>query len=89
MAAGARGRVSFRFFPNVTYDRWARPRAERGEPELFTPFFRGYAKYCMAWGDDLMALFDEFLAPYGAYVDGASAGGSGPYMHGVFVGVKG
>jgi len=78
--------LSVRFHANTTYDAFA--RSESAPPELFHSFFRAYAKHCMAWGDELMTRFDELLAPYSKYVDGASAGGSGPYQHGVFVCVK-
>lgn len=88
MKSAADAGVTLRFFPNLTYDRWALPPRERGGPERFSDFFRAYAKYCMAWTDDLIALYDHFLAPQAAYVDEASGGGSGPYMHGVFVGKK-
>jgi hypothetical protein len=39
----------------------------------------------MSWDESLMRLFDQHLLPYCRYVEEASSGGSGPYLHGVFV----
>lgn len=89
MRTGQEHGLEVRFFANMTYDAFARSEGGEGRaPDLFHPFFRSYARHCMAWGDELMAAFDEFLAPLAAYVDNASGGGSGPYQHGVFVCVK-
>lgn len=85
MKMGERCGLSVEFLANTTFDAYALPREQRPGPELFGSFFRGYAKYCMGWGEDMMGLFDLCLAPLCKYVDGASAGASGPYMHGVFV----
>lgn len=88
MKTGEECGLTVRFHANTTFDAHANEPGSRPGPDLFGPFFRAYAKYCMAWDEGLMGLFDELLAPYAAYVDGASAGGSGPYQHGVFVCVK-
>jgi ubiquinone/menaquinone biosynthesis C-methylase UbiE len=88
MKSGERAGLSFTFHPNTTFDKWTLPRDSRPGPETFGPFFRSYAKHCMAWNEDLLALFDRFLAPACRYVDEASSGGGGPYMHGVFAGKK-
>jgi ubiquinone/menaquinone biosynthesis C-methylase UbiE len=86
MKIGERCGLSVEFLPNTVYEAFAGPAGQpRRGPDLFTPFFRGYAKYCMGWDDALMARFDEHLLPYCQYVENTAAGGSGPYMHGVFV----
>jgi ubiquinone/menaquinone biosynthesis C-methylase UbiE len=72
------------FLPNTAYENFESPGA-RPNPDAFTPFFRGYARYCMSWDESLMRLFDQHLLPYCRYVEEASSGGSGPYLHGVFV----
>lgn len=77
------------FLSNTTYEVFSAPADQRRGPDEFTPFFRGYAQYCMGWDAALMARFDEHIAPYCRFVENASAGGSAPYMHGVFVCRKG
>jgi ubiquinone/menaquinone biosynthesis C-methylase UbiE len=84
MAAGARCGLSVDFLPNTVYEAFENP-ARSHAPDAFGPFFRGYARFCMAWDDDLMALFDRYLLPKCRFVEQAAAGGSGPYLHGVFI----
>jgi hypothetical protein len=48
-------------------------------------FMRGYAKYCMSWDSGLVAAFDEFMPGYCRFIEEASMGTYGPYLHGVFV----
>jgi ubiquinone/menaquinone biosynthesis C-methylase UbiE len=88
MKMGEASGLSVEFLPNAAYEVFSIPPDQRRGPDAFTPFFRGYARFCMGWDDHLMARFDEHLAPYCQYVENTAAGGSGPYMHGVFVAVK-
>jgi ubiquinone/menaquinone biosynthesis C-methylase UbiE len=76
--------LSTEFHANTAYESYQEP-GSRPAPDAFLPFFRNYAKYCMSWDETLMRLFDQHLLPYCALVEEASAGGSGPYLHGVFV----
>jgi ubiquinone/menaquinone biosynthesis C-methylase UbiE len=85
MKMGEASDLSVEFLPNTAYEAFCAPPDQRRGADAFTPFFRGYAKYCMGWDDALMARFDEHLGPYCQYVENTAAGGSGPYMHGVFV----
>lgn len=87
MSIGARHGLSTEFLPNTVYEAFESP-ARSHAPDAFGPFFRGYAKFCMAWDDELMKLFDAYLAPKCRYVEEASRGGSGPYLHGVFICTK-
>jgi SAM-dependent methyltransferase len=84
MSIAARHGLATEFLPNTVYEAFEDP-ARTHPPDAFGPFFRGYAKFCMAWDDELMALFDRYLAPKCRYVEEASRGGSGPYLHGVFI----
>lgn len=84
MRLGASRALSVEFLANTTYDALA-ASAEAPARDTFTHFFRNYARYCMSWDEPLMARFDQLLAPRCRYLDEASAGGSGPYLHGVFV----
>lgn len=92
MKLGERRGLSLEFLPNTTYDALSvdagAVRAGKAGRDTFTHFFRQYARYCMSWDEGLMALFDKHLAPHGRYIEEASAGDSGPYLHGVFVGRK-
>jgi ubiquinone/menaquinone biosynthesis C-methylase UbiE len=87
MKTGERNGLSVQFHANTAYENFADPQA-RPAPDSFTPFFRNYARYCMSWDEGMMRLFDQHLLPACAYVEEAAAGGSGPYMHGVFVCTK-
>lgn len=82
MSVGNACGLTVEFHPNTAYEAFQTPGAK---PEAFAPFFRGYAKYCMSWDEGLMRHFDQHLLPYCRYVEEASSGGSGPYLHGVFV----
>lgn len=73
------------FRPNVAYETFSAPPAERPAPDAFTPFFRGYARYCMSWDEGLMRLFDEHLVPFCRYVEEIKGPGGPPYLHGVFL----
>jgi SAM-dependent methyltransferase len=84
MRTGSACGLEVEFLANMTYDVFSLPREQR-RPDGFTAFFRAYAQYCMAWDEALMARFDEHLAPYCRFVDAASAGASGPYLHGLFM----
>lgn len=61
------------------------PEKKREGLAWYRRFMRSYAKYCMSWDDGLVAAFDEFMPHYCRYVEDASMGGSGPYLHGVFL----
>jgi SAM-dependent methyltransferase len=86
MRTGESCGLSVEFLANATYDALAvaKPGAEIAR-DTFAPFFRGYARYCMSWDEGLMKRFDELLMPFTKFVEEASSGGSGPYLHGVFV----
>jgi ubiquinone/menaquinone biosynthesis C-methylase UbiE len=84
MKLGEGGGLSVTFLPNTTYDALSENAANPGR-DTFAHFFRQYARYCMSWDDALMERFDTLLAPHAQYLDEASAGASGPYLHGVFV----
>ena len=86
MATGAANGLEFEFKANRTYESFLEPPAV--EPAFFHRFMRDYVKYCMSWPDDLLARFDEHMPPYCSYLAEASRGGSGPYLHGVFVARK-
>jgi ubiquinone/menaquinone biosynthesis C-methylase UbiE len=88
MKIGERCGLTVDFLPNMTYEMFSlQPKYRTAED--FTSFFRGYAKYCMGWGDELMLLFDRLMSYHCRLVERASRGWSGPYMHGVFVCQKG
>lgn len=57
----------------------------REEIAWYRRFMRSYAKYCMSWDDGLVAAFDEFMPQHCRFVEDASMGTNGPYLHGVFV----
>ena len=84
MAIGDGCGLAVEFRANTAYENFVNPGA-RPEPDAFTPFFRNYAKYCMSWDEGLMRLFDRHMLPSCAYVEECSRGGSGPYLHGVFI----
>jgi SAM-dependent methyltransferase len=84
MATAAGHGLATEFLPNTVYEAFENPGRSH-PPDAFGPFFRGYAKFCMAWDDQLMSLFDRYLAPKCRFVEEASRGGSGPYLHGVFI----
>jgi ubiquinone/menaquinone biosynthesis C-methylase UbiE len=86
MRSGATCGVEFDFKSNRTYESFlGEPGAD---PVFFERFFRSYVKYCMSWPDDLMAVFDRNMPDFCKFVAESSRGGSGPYLHGVFVGRK-
>lgn len=81
--------MDMEFLANVEYNQFDTPDgAAAPSPVSFTAFFRSYARYCMSWDEALMARFDELLVPYCRVVEESSGGGSGPYLHGVFVATK-
>lgn len=77
--------LSTEFLPNMVYEAFTAPPGHRRGPDTSTAFFRSYAQYCMGWDEPLMQRFDEHLAPYCQYVERATMGGSGPYLHGIFI----
>jgi SAM-dependent methyltransferase len=85
MRSGERSGLAVEFLANSTFEHFAVPREQRRPPDTFTPFFRGYAQYCMGWDEALMARFDEHIVPHCRLIETASGGGSGPYLHGVFI----
>ncbi|MFN0130985.1 MAG: class I SAM-dependent methyltransferase [Phycisphaerales bacterium] len=88
MCSARRSGMELEFLANVEYNQWAEDESRTPTPVGFTLFFRNYAKYCMSWDETLMARFDELLTPYCRIVEESSGGGSGPYLHGVFVARK-
>jgi ubiquinone/menaquinone biosynthesis C-methylase UbiE len=88
MKVGERCGLSVEFRANTAYESFQQPGASPA-PDAFTPFFRDYARYCMSWDESLMRLFDKHLLPYCRQIEESAAGGSGPYLHGVFVCRKG
>ena len=85
MRLGASCGLSVEFRPNVGFEAFSFPPQSRPKPEGFTSFLRSYARYCMSWEPPLIQMLDEHLVPFCQYVEQASGGGSGPYLHGVFV----
>jgi ubiquinone/menaquinone biosynthesis C-methylase UbiE len=83
MRTGATCGLEVEFKPNRTYEKFAGD--EVSEASNFRTFFRDYARYCMSWDESLMRVFDEVMTPYCNFVEEASKGASGPYLHGVFV----
>jgi SAM-dependent methyltransferase len=88
MCSCARAGMRLEFLPNTMFEHACGDEAEGRERSRFGRFFRDYAHYCMSFPSSLLERFDEHLAPYCAMVESVSGGGSGPYMHGVFVGIK-
>jgi SAM-dependent methyltransferase len=84
MRAGARVGLDVEFIANKPFEAFEEPGANV-PLDSFTPFFRGYAKFCMGWDEPLLDLFDRFILPHCPYVEETARGGSGPYMHGVFI----
>src|SRR5688572_13701216 len=85
MTVGAACGLAVEFRPNTTFDAYASPAGQRPGPDAFTPFFRGYLKYCMSWDEGLVKLFDEHFAPYCRFIEDMKGRGGTPYLHGVFV----
>jgi ubiquinone/menaquinone biosynthesis C-methylase UbiE len=85
MRWGASCGLGVEFLPNMAYEYYSFPEVNRPGPDAFTPFFRGYARYCMSWDEGLMRLFDELLTPYCAYIEDIKGPGGPPYLHGVFL----
>lgn len=86
MRSGAACGLDFEFKANRTYESFLTDHAQ--DPAFFERFMRSYVKYCMSWPDDLMAVFDAHMPAYCGYLADASRGGSGPYLHGVWIGRK-
>lgn len=84
MKAGEQCGLSVEFLANTTYDALAERPGDPGR-DSFGVFFSQYARYCMSWDEGMMAAFAKHLAPRCRFVEEASGGGSGPYLHGVFV----
>jgi ubiquinone/menaquinone biosynthesis C-methylase UbiE len=85
--AGQAG-LSLEFCPNRTFYHWSPGLPFNTEGESFTSFFRDYFKYCMAFDEAFLALYDKHLAPYTKWIDELAMKNNGPYMHGVFVFMK-
>lgn len=91
MRCGRAHGLEFEFHANRAFETFEDDGAAgnpASRPGWYLGFLRSYVKYCMSWPDDLMAVFDEFMPAACRYIDEASGGGSGPYLHGVFVGRK-
>jgi ubiquinone/menaquinone biosynthesis C-methylase UbiE len=84
MKAGERCGLTVEFHANRAYESFE-PGAAAPAPLSFLQFMRNYAKYCMSWDEALMAVFDEHMPRFCRFVDEASMGTAGPYLHGVFV----
>jgi len=85
ITVAARAGLRMEFLPNTTFEEQAPNPTADPTRNAFARFFRDYAQYCMSWPADLLARFDEHLAPYVAITARASGGGGGPYLHGLFV----
>ena len=84
-AQAAAAGLSIDFRANMALESFA-PREDGTpppEPDAFTPFFRGYAKYCMSWDEGLMRAFDEHMPHYCKFIEEIK--GAQPHLHGVFV----
>ena len=88
MRTGAACGLDVEFHANRTYETFVNELAGTDAGAVrdrYLQFFRNYARYCMSWDAGLMAGFEKHMPAYCGFVADASAGGAGPYMHGVFV----
>ena len=85
MQCGAANGLSVDFHPNMTFDHYASPPAQRPAAHRFRPFLFDYAKYCMSWDEELVRLLEKYIGPFCDFVEGLKGAGSAPYLHGVFV----
>ncbi len=88
MTSVARSGGRMTFLANTTLEQYAPDASAEATPHRFAKFLREYVEFCMSWPADLLARFDELLTPYCDTIEQASAGGSGPYLHGVMVARK-
>ena len=83
-----KSKIELNFIPNVEFgyfaDGWRAPPKSLD----FTEAMRGYLKYSSGFSETDLATFDQLLKPFTSYLNVASGGGSGPFVHGIFVGRK-